>query len=43
MLDRYGEGRGGYGLSLLVKERAGGGLAKSWSQRLGTATRQERT
>ena len=31
---RYGEGRGGFGLSLLVKERKGGGLAKSWSQRL---------
>ena len=31
---RYGEGRGGLGLSLLVKERKGGGLAKSWSQRL---------
>ena len=31
---RYGEGRGGLGLSLLVKERAGGGLAKSWSQRI---------
>ena len=31
---RYGEGHGGYGLSLLVKERSGGGLAKSWSQRL---------
>ena len=31
---RYGEGRGGLGLSLLVKERAGGGLAKSWTQRI---------
>ena len=31
---RYGEGRGGYGLSLLVKERRGGGLTKTWSQRL---------
>ena len=31
---RYGEGNGGFGLSLLVKERKGGGLAKSWSQRL---------
>ena len=31
---RYGDGRGGLGLSLLVKERAGGGLAKSWSQRI---------
>ena len=30
----YGEGHGGFGLSLLVKERKGGGLAKSWSQRL---------
>ena len=25
---RYGEGRGGLGLSLMVKERKGGGLAK---------------
>ena len=31
---RFGEGHGGFGLSLLVKERKGGGLAKSWSQRL---------
>ena len=31
---RYGEGRGGFGLSLLVKPRAAGGEAKSWSQRL---------
>ena len=31
---RYGEGNGGFGLSLLVKERKGDGLAKSWSQRL---------
>ena len=31
---RYGEGRGGFGLSLLVKPRAAGGVAKSWSQRL---------
>ena len=31
---RFGEGNGGFGLSLLVKERKGGGLAKSWSQRL---------
>ena len=31
---RYGDGRGGYGLSLLVKARAHGGVAKSWSQRL---------
>ena len=29
---RYGEGHGGNGVSLLVKERSGGGLAKSWSQ-----------
>ena len=31
---RYGDGHGGHGLSLLVKARAHGGLAKSWSQRL---------
>ena len=31
---RYGDGRGGYGLSLLVKGRVHGGLAKSFSQRL---------
>ncbi len=31
---RYGDGHGGHGLSLLVKPRAVGGLAKSWSQRL---------
>ena len=31
---RYGDGHGGHGLSLLVKPRTGGGLAKSWSQRL---------
>jgi integrase len=31
---RYGDGHGGHGLSLLVKPRAAGGLATSWSQRL---------
>ena len=31
---RYGDGHGGHGLSLLVKPRAHGGWAKSWSQRL---------
>ena len=31
---RFGDGWGGYGLSLLVKLRAHGGLAKSWAQRL---------
>ena len=31
---RYGDGHGGHGLSLLVKPRAHGGFAKSWSQRL---------
>ena len=30
---RYGDGRGGHGLSLLVKPAAGG-LSKTWSQRL---------
>ena len=31
---RYGDGFGGFGLSLLVKPRVHGGVAKSWSQRL---------
>ena len=31
---RYGDGRGGLGLSVLVKENAAGGLNKTWSQRL---------
>ena len=31
---RFGDGRGGFGLSLLVQGRKDGGLAKSWSQRL---------
>lgn len=31
---RYGDGRGGYGLSLLVKPMANGRLSKSWAQRL---------
>lgn len=31
---RYGDGRGGFGLSLLVKRSASGRPAKSWSQRL---------
>lgn len=31
---RYGDGRGGHGLSLLVKLAAAGGLSKTWSQRL---------
>ena len=31
---RYGDGRGGNGLSLLVKPRKGSGLSKSWSQRI---------
>ena len=31
---RYGDGRGGNGLSLLVKRTAGGDMAKSWAQRL---------
>ena len=40
---RYGDGRGGHGLSLLVKRGASGKLSKSWSQRLtlnGTNTRR---
>ena len=31
---RYGDGRGGFGLSLLVKPKRAGGLSKTWSQRL---------
>ena len=31
---RYGDGRGGFGLSLLVRQSASGRLAKGWSQRV---------
>lgn len=31
---RYGDGRGGQGLALLVRSRAGGGVRKSWVQRI---------
>lgn len=31
---RYGDGRGGFGLSLLVKPKRTGGLSKTWSQRV---------
>ena len=31
---RYGEGRGGHGLTLLVKDAANGRVSKSWCQRL---------
>ena len=31
---RYGDGRGGYGLSLLVKPMSNGRMSKSWAQRL---------
>ena len=31
---RYGDGRGGHGLSLLVRETANGRLSKTWAQRL---------
>ena len=31
---RYGDGRGGYGLSLLVKPTSTGRMSKTWSQRL---------
>ena len=31
---RYGDGRGGFGLSLLVKPRRAGGFSKTWSQRV---------
>ena len=36
-LGRHGDGRGGHGLSLLVKESKRKGLSKTWSQRLRTA------
>lgn len=31
---RYGDGRGGFGLSLLVKPRSAGGFSKTWCQRV---------
>ena len=31
---RYGSGRGGHGLTLVVKGKIGGGLSKAWVQRL---------
>ena len=31
---RYGDGRGGFGLSLLVKPASNGRLSKSWNQRI---------
>ena len=31
---RYGDGRGGFGLSLLVKPRRAGGFSKTWAQRV---------
>ena len=31
---RYGDGRGGFGLSLLVKPTANGRVSKTWSQRV---------
>ena len=31
---RYGDGRGGLGLSLLVKRTANGRWSKTWSQRI---------
>lgn len=36
---RYGDGRGGHGLSLLVKPMASGRLSKTWSQRVRIAGR----
>ena len=33
-LGRYGDGRGGHGLSLLVKPTTTGRLSKTWTQRL---------
>ena len=41
---RYGDGRGGFGLSLLVKKTANGRWSKTWAQRLHIgASRQEYT
>ena len=37
---RYGAGRGGFGLSLLVKPTADSGLSKSWAQRITIAGRR---
>ena len=31
---RYGDGRGGHGLTLVVRENAGGGVSKAWVQRI---------
>ena len=31
---RYGDGRGGHGLSLLVKPASVGGFSKAWAQRI---------
>ena len=31
---RYGDGRGGYGLTLLVKPMVNGRVSKTWAQRL---------
>lgn len=31
---RYGDGRGGYGLSLMVKQRRNGRMSKTWAQRI---------
>ena len=39
---RYGDGRGGHGLSLLVKPASSGGLSKSWAQRVRTGGRPVR-
>ena len=41
---RYGDGRGGFGLSLLARKTQNGGWSKTWSQRLHIGkTRQEYT
>ena len=37
---RYGDGHGGYGLALIVRPRADGGVRKSWAQRLRMPTGQ---
>ena len=37
---RYGDGRGGFGLSLLVKPMANGRTSKTWSQRIRIAGRE---
>ena len=37
---RYGDGRGGYGLALVIKPRADGGVRKAWVQRIRVGGRE---